>query len=294
MVAHGRAAVVELSEAAKLLPSHLQPVVRRRVVRWRHRGLRPTDVLLVSYPKSGSTWLRFLLAHALTAEGADFDSVRDTVPRVGRHRRARSLLPDGGRILRTHEPVEPFLARPGQRIVYLARDGRDVALSYLAHQRRYGTFEGGTSEFVRRFLEGGVDNYGPWHDHVLAAVALQRSERADVLHVRYEDLRRDTVAELHRVLAFCGAADRGPGRPSLEEVVAANTKDGMRAKEAHSAFLASKSTDGTPFVRPDTELEWADLVEPDIRDRFDQVCRPALRAAGYEVDGQTANPESGP
>lgn len=286
--------MVELSEAAKLLPKDLQPLVRRSVVRWRHRGLRLTDVLLVSYPKSGSTWLRFLLAHALTSEGADFDSVRDTVPRVGRHRRARPLLPDGGRILRTHEPVEPFLARPGQRIIYLVRDGRDVAISYLAHQRRYGTFDGDTAEFVGRFLDDGVDNYGPWHEHVLAAVALQRSARADVLQVHYEDLRRDTVAELRHVLTFCGAAEDGPGRPSLEEVVAANTKDSMRAKEERSTFLASKATDGTPFVRPDTAPGWVDLVDPALRDRFDKIGGPALRVVGYGADGQAAAPESGP
>lgn len=286
--------MVELSEAGRLLPNNLRPMLRRQVVRWRYRGLRPADVLLVSYPKSGSTWLRFLLAHALTAEGADFDSVRDTVPRVGRHRRAHPLLDDGGRVLRTHEPVEPFLARPGQRIIYLVRDGRDVALSYLAHQRRYGTFAGGTSEFVGRFLRGEVDNYGPWHEHVLAAVELQRLRRADVLQVRYEDLRQDTVAALQRVLTFCGAGERGPGRPPLEEIVAANTKDSMRAKEAHSAFLASKPTDGTPFVRPDTGTGWADLVEPDVRHAFDHLCGSALWAAGYPVEGQPANPGSGP
>ena len=272
---------MERSKAAMLLPPALARLVRRPIVWGRYRGVRPTDVLLVSYPKSGSTWLRFLLAHALTAEGADFDSVRDTVPRVGRHRHARPLLPDGGRVLRTHEPVEPFHGRPHQRVIYLVRDGRDVALSYVAHQRRYGTFEGDTSAFVRRFLTGEVDNYGPWHQHVLTAHELTRSGRAEVLHVRYEDLRADTVQELGRILTFCGE-ERGDGQPSLEEIVAANTKDNMRAKEEHSTFLASQATNGTPFVRPDADARWVDLVDADVRDRFDDVCGPALRAAGYD------------
>lgn len=278
-----------LSGAARLLPARVRPATRRALVRWRHARLRPTDGLLASYPKSGSTWLRFLLADALTATDADFDSVRDTIPPLDRCRRAPRLLPDGGRLIRSHEPLGPHHGRPGQRVISLVRDGRDVALSYLAHERRYGRFGGGPEEFVDRFLAGRVDPYGPWHEHVLAAAALERSGRVRVLAVRYEDLRARPVDELARILTFCGLDGLSADTDLLAAVVARNSKDRMRAKEAHSAFLTSLSPDGTPFVRSDDRERWSDVVPLAARKEFERVCAPALVACGYELEHITAS-----
>jgi hypothetical protein len=272
---------MSLSAAGRLLPSPLRAVARQQLVRWRHTGLRVEDVLLVSYPKSGSTWLRFLLAHALTSADADFDSVRDTVPPLDRYRRAPALLPGGGRLVRSHEPLAPYRGRDGQRVISLVRDGRDVALSYLAHEQRYGRFDGSVSEFLDRFLAGQIDSYGPWHEHVLSATALRASGRAEVLLVRYEDLRAGTVEELAKILDFCGV-ERPAGAVPLEDVVASNGKDEMRAKEARSAFLATMHTDGTPFVRPERRERWEDIVPAADRDRFERVCAAALGAVGYD------------
>lgn len=248
-------------------------------MRFRFLGLHASDVLLVSYPKSGSTWLRFLLAHALTSEEVDFDSVREIIPPVGRHRRAPSLLPTGGRVVRSHEPLWPYLGRSGQPVVSLLRDGRDVALSYLAHEQRNLRFTADVSSFLDRFVAGGIDGYGPWHDHVLSAVDFERRSETPVLRVRFEDLRAAPVQELSRTLAFLGVKDMSD--EDLGRVVAANTKERMRAKEATSTFLASMETDGSPFVRPDVRPGWAELVPATARQRFESTCGEALRAAGY-------------
>jgi hypothetical protein len=271
---------MQVSRLGKRLPPPVRRVVRREVVRYRSRGLRPSDVLLVSYPKSGSTWLRFLLAQALTEREPDFDSIRDTVPPVGRHRHAPSVLAGGGRLVRSHEPLPPVRHAPGRRTVYLVRDGRDVALSYFAHEQRYGRFHGDLEQFLDRFTRGLVDSYGAWHDHVLGALAHERHGSAPVLRVRYEDLRADTVGELERVLSFLGAEVDAQALPAL---VAANSKERMREKESTSAFLASMTTNGTPFVRPDGDRGWTDRVPVAARAGFEAVCARALVAAGYRL-----------
>lgn len=273
---------MSLSDVGKVVPAPVRPAIRRQVVRWRHRQLQDSDALLVSYPKSGSTWLRFLLADALTSRDADFDSVRDTIPPLDRYKYAVPLLPAGGKLIRSHEPLLPYRAKPGQKVISLLRDGRDVALSYLAHERRYGRFDGDARAFVERFLEGRVDPYGPWHEHVSAAIEVEATGQAQVLRVRYEDLRAETVPQLDRILAFLGRP--APDADFLATVVARNSKESMRAKEASSSFLASMSTDGTPFVRPDTKETWADLVPVGERARFEEVGGRSLLAAGYELE----------
>jgi hypothetical protein len=162
-------------------------------------------------------------------------------------------------------------------VVYLVRDGRTVALSYLEHSRREG-YRGEISEFLDRFLDGRLDGYGPWHEHVLSAFAFGQSTTARFLVVRYEELQADPEGELARTLAFLGCE---VDRDVLIHVVAANTKARMRERESSSAFLATRPSDGTPFVRPARAAGWDVAVPPEDRRRFEAVCEGALEAAGY-------------
>jgi len=262
----------------------LRPVARRQLVRYRHLGLHSADALLVSYPKSGTTWLRFLVAHALTGAEADFDSVRRDFPPLGRQRGAPALLPEQGRLVRSHEPLHPYRGQPGQHVVYLVRDGHDVALSYLDHHRRLGHYTGDVTVFLDAFLAGRLDGYGPWADHVLGAERFARSGVAPVLTIRYEELRADPETQLGRVLTFVG---RPVGDETVARAVAANTKQRMRAKEAASEFLTRQRTDGSPLVRPDGRQGWAELVPAGARAAFEQACAEALASAGYPVSRTT-------
>src|SRR5579863_5796840 len=99
--------------------------VRNPVVWWRHRGLAPADVMLGSYPRSGSTWLRFVLYEILTGESSSFDKVNAGLRGIGDYQHGPGLLPGGGRFIGTHESYRPAY----RRAVYLVRDVRDVALS---------------------------------------------------------------------------------------------------------------------------------------------------------------------
>src|SRR5688572_26204499 len=67
----------------------------------RHRRLRSADAFLASYPRSGSTWTRFLLFELLTGTPADFTPVIRTIQYIGDHHDSPALLPGGGRLIKT-------------------------------------------------------------------------------------------------------------------------------------------------------------------------------------------------
>ena len=73
--------------------------------KWRESAVLETDVFLVSFPKSGNTWMRFMLANAMVQHSqldisVNFKSIHQLVPDVhvdiyvvgdwGHHRRSDS------------------------------------------------------------------------------------------------------------------------------------------------------------------------------------------------------------
>ncbi|MDQ1428378.1 MAG: hypothetical protein QOK39_1854 [Acidimicrobiaceae bacterium] len=251
---------------------------REVAVRRRHRGLGAADVLLVSYPKSGSTWLRMLLAEALTGTEANFDSIRSSVPPIGDHGGGLALLPGGGRLIRSHEPLEPIYPIAGQRVVYLLRDARAVAVSYFHHSRRMSTHGGDLDAFCADFVAGGIGNLGPWSRHV--GLALDRArEKPEATHlVRYEDLTADTATAVTAIMGFLGvAADDG----AVARAVANNDATRMRDKEQQSTFLAGKGDVTNSVVRAGRARGWQDELSVPARKMFEDEFGEILTRAGY-------------
>jgi hypothetical protein len=233
----------------------------------------------VSYPKSGSTWARFLFTHALTGRETDFDAVRDVVPPLARKRRAPELLGRGGRLLRSHEPLRWFHAPAGTKVVYLVRDGREIAASYLRHLRREGRYGGPPHIFVSDFVRGRVDGYGSWVRHVTDATD---ATRRGILLVRYEELRRSTESELQRVLEYLGV---DVPSEAVRAAVLANSKERMRSKEASSVLLRERSVPGAAsFVQPDDVEPWHAMFDPSDVERLTEALRPGLATLGYPLD----------
>ena len=67
----------------KIRRKFAQTRLRAPLVWWRHRGLNPTDMFFAAYPKSGTTWARFVLFEMLSGEpafsGASFVEIAHSV-----------------------------------------------------------------------------------------------------------------------------------------------------------------------------------------------------------------------
>lgn len=159
-------------------------------------AIRPDDVFLVSYPRSGNTWMRFLVGNILSDDPIDFTSVHATIPDIYMETRRSLSRKSGPRILKSHEPYDSRYPR----VVYIVRDPRDVVVSYYWYQHGHGALDGAETmdEFVLRVVEGKVA-YGSWGAHVGGWL-----DADSVLVVRYEDLHADPAGYLGRVAEFAG------------------------------------------------------------------------------------------
>jgi hypothetical protein len=250
-------------------------ILRTAVVRLRHAGIRDADAFVASYPKSGNTWLRFMLGQLLSDEEMGFDAVKVVIPPVGAHRHGPRVLPGGGRLIKTHESYRD----PYRTAIYMVRDGRDVAISYYHHQLRQGTFEGEFSTFLTRFLDGRADAYGVWHEHVASWLDSPIARRGNLEVVRYESMRRDPLETMKRVLKALGV---GASDEKVRAIIEANTMERMRRKEGSATVVKTKRGD-IPIVRKGSPGEWREVFSERDHENFLERAAPMLARLGYEI-----------
>ncbi len=240
-------------------------------VRLRHRGLRPADVALASYPRSGNTWIRFLLYQLTTGQAGEWPAVNAAIPYVGEHHQARPLLADGGRLFKTHENDPRYY----QRAIYLVRDPRDVVLSEHRHTRMFGNFDGELDAFVETFVKGQVHGLGTWAAHARGWLEASRNE-GHVLVVRYEDLRAEPHPQVTRVARFL---DLPTDEETIARAIADNTIERMRRKEAGAGF--QKTDQALSHVSKGQVEGWRQKLTPEAAAAIEVACAPVLDALGY-------------
>lgn len=158
------------------------------------KPLYPDDVFLVSYPKSGNTWVRFLLANILqqtSNNSVDFHTVQSIIPEVIRNDAFIQQL-SRPRIMKSHAYNVSY-----PRTIYILRDGRDVYVSYYLYRQK--TLPEGMS--FKDFLSSATHYPCLWSEHVKFWLDFQK-DTDNFLLVRYEDLISDTYQQLQRILNF--------------------------------------------------------------------------------------------
>ena len=269
------------SLAAALRRARKRSALRRPVVARRHRTVGPDDTLLVSFPRSGSTWLRFMLAAAASTEAIEFDSVDEIVPLVGAAPSGRAAeWGTAGRLIKSHERFSRLYVPRSQRFIFLIRDGRAAAVSYYYYCLRNGWWVGEFPGFLDAFLDGRLDGYGSWHRHVEGWLG-EAAEDRDHLLVRYEDLHADATAELRRCAEFL----RTPlTEERLGRGLAAGSVDRMRDSEQRRSTLPSKVVDPSiPVVRSTKSSSWREEFSDEDLLKFERRAARALSLGGYET-----------
>jgi hypothetical protein len=240
----------------------------------RHRGLLTEDVILGEYPKSGATWLAFMLGEVLFQQPIDFESQTVYMPAVGSHTGAPAIPAIGGRLLRTHEPFRAEYRRG----IYLVRHLGDVTVSYYHYLAWLGVRPPPFKEFLRELLRGRVDGYGPWPKHV---ESWARTPPETILVVRYEDLRTATEKTLRRIFDFL-RVEASPA--SLANAIENNTLEGMRAKQerARDTIFRHRNLQAD-FVRKGIVGDTRAWLDGEDLELVEAIAGPTLRRLGYSV-----------
>jgi len=195
-------------------------------------GPMPSDVILATYPKSGSTWISYLL-HQLRSQGdSDFVDIKNEViditpghwdPEENPFLIRQRFSP---RTFKTHGRYP--LCPKGGKFIYVARNPKDTlwSLYNFIHdlfgiENRVPVDEFYTQYYVNRFGSG-HDIANPW-DHFLSWYPHRSDE--NLLWLHYEDLLENRTACLQAIARFM---DIGLDDDHLQLVLKRSSIDFMR------------------------------------------------------------------
>lgn len=251
-----------------------------------HSAIRKSDVFLVGHPKSGNTWLAFMLAVLAEKdreERVNISNVGEFVPTIHNSDLSISRYKNlhSPRIFRTESPNYPG-AYP--KTIYIIRDPRSVLLSYYHHcVHDTGRTDWPISDFVDEILAAGcIQSLEPtlirWDRQVESW--LERAQHQSVSLVKYEDLKIDCKGALQQLSDFLGL---DYDANLLELAVERGNFSSMRKDEKKfgaESYPGEKGKRGF-FVRKGKVDSWKEEMPPEAIEKIEQTFYSTMKKMGY-------------
>lgn len=231
----------------------------------------PDDTFLVSYPKSGNTWVRFILANLMKAddEVIDFHSAIRYVPEIGTHNDILINTPRP-RIIKSHSMYD----KTYPKVIYLVRDPRDTYVSYYYYLKKSLPVDISFSEFLRK-----PDMHpSRWHSHVESWL-----DKPNIsLVIKYEDLLLNTHQEVCKIANLLFKKQLSEEKIKL--AIQASSFEGMKKIEQEKGRpfkTEDAAAKATTFVRKGGKGDWANYFSREDEEFLKAEAEHILRCLNY-------------
>lgn len=189
--------------------SRLNILKKMEEIRFRKRRLQLTpferrhdDIYIVSYPKSGNTWLLFLIANTILKYlGIEYNvnlfNIHAVIPDVHNSRDIPNELQftPFRRIIKNHSNYNPYY----NQMYLLIRNPSDVMVSYYYFKKSLNQIDMSLSKFIRN-KSYGIEN---WVRHIESWFEMSTpSQQIRLIH--YENLKKEPFEELSKLFNTMG------------------------------------------------------------------------------------------
>lgn len=244
-------------------------------------GRCPQEFFIVSYPKSGNTWFRIVIANLLNenTEEAFLKDVGSYVPDYHVHtqlseagKRSSRFRSLPMRFVKSHAPYSDFFK--GKNVIVIVRDGRDVMVSY----REYLNARNPQKLDLNDLINSDEHLYfGSWGNHLLS---WHNNHTANVIWVKYEDLLLNPKDEFQRVFE---AISWSIPDEQLNKAIEASSFKSLRAKEEkHGVNFKDRVVEhDSKFFRKGESGDWVNHFSQKQIKAFEERFREAMKLLKY-------------
>jgi aryl sulfotransferase len=271
---------------------YLGPLTDSR--RWDYVTIRPDDVIVVTPPKSGTTWMQTIIALLFSGDPEVETELSVRMPWVDIRFReiaevaARLEAMTTRRCLKSHTPMDGLPLHDRAQYICVFRHPLDVHFSYRRHLANIPiTFfdhwypeDDNDGVTFRRFLDGGAEGFdgdavtlAHIVQHCKAAAAV--AHRPNVAMFHYADMTCDLTGTFSRIMRLLNIAH--PAHV-VEELVEVARFDHMQANASRFA-----PGGGTGFLRSDgdffhsgTSGKWRGMLTDKELTAYDTVMQSCM------------------
>jgi hypothetical protein len=260
----------------------------------------PQDVVVMTFPKSGTNWM-LQMAHQLIHHGrGEFDHIHDTIPwpdietMPGFMRRYAVPLahatgwesaPERKRVIKTHFDWELIPYSPDARYIAVIRDPKDVFVSsyFFLRDGLYGAAMPKVETWYRVYLSKNFMMGGSWAAN--AAGYWAQRHRPNVLVLSFKKMKQDLRGTVGTVASFLGMA---PPESLIDEVTRLSSVDYMKTID-HKFQMGKLNPfrEAGAMIRKGSQGGSSELLTPAQQREIDAHFLAELRALGsdFPYDG---------
>uniref|UniRef100_UPI00398E552F sulfotransferase 2B1-like n=1 Tax=Pristiophorus japonicus TaxID=55135 RepID=UPI00398E552F len=269
-----------------LWPAHVHSEESVRYAREEFQ-VRDDDVFIVTYPKSGTTWMQEIVP--LIFSNGDLTPVQ-TIPNWQRvpwleQTSGKTLLENrpSPRFITTHLPyhlMPKSFYTSKAKIVYVVRNPKDALVSSF-HYHNMATFlenPGTFEEFIHKFLEGKV-MFGSWFDHIKSWLLVK--DQDNILFLTYEEMLQDMRGVLVRLGEFLG---KQLGDDAIETIANQSKFSNMKQnKMSNYSFVPKELMDQkkTNFLRKGIAGDWKTHFTTAQTEHFNSVYAQRMKGLNF-------------
>ncbi|KAG6711322.1 hypothetical protein I3842_05G046700 [Carya illinoinensis] len=270
---------------------------------------RDTDILLVTPPKVGTTWLKailFALVNRMHHPNLQEHPLLTNLPHalvpileadMYNKKKVKDLSHASPRLLSTHMPytlLPTSVKNSTCKIVYVYRNPKDTFVSLWHFMNRVHSTTVSLEEAFDKFCRG-MSPFGPYWDHVLSCwkESIDKPARK-MIFLKYEEMKEQPTTHLRRLAEFldCPFSPEEEAKGTVNDILRLCSFDNLSNLEVnkngrfripnHETTLFRQGIDHASFFRQGNTGDWVNYFTPHMTKRLDHIIEEKTYGTGFK------------